>query len=89
MSSEDRKPPSRREIKKAVKLLKSKENWDVKRSLAGRESAEERLENATAELRNERAYAHAQGCPECDATKKALNDVTALCDIHLEEAMGL
>ena len=89
MTTADKKPPSHREIKKGLKELKRQGRWDVRRSLDGMETPEERLEKATAELRNEKAYDNAQGCTECDATKKELNDVTALCTLHLEEALGL
>jgi len=89
MNSSDNSPPSNREIKKGLKALKRQGNWDVRRDLDGMETAEERLEKATAELRNDKAYENAKGCIECDAIKKELNDVTALCEIHLEEAFGL
>ena len=89
MTTDDPSPPSHRQIKKAVKSLRTKEGWDIKRSLAKRESPEEALARDAAEQSSEKAYLQAESCSACDAIREELDDVTALCETHMQAAFGL
>ena len=74
-------------IQRGVAKLKAKPGWDpAKRE---RESPEEALEELARETGSQRAYAAAVACEACAVRQNEFGDPSALCEVHLAEAMGL
>lgn len=73
-------------IKEGVAKLKKRPGWDP----AGfvKEDPAEKLRSLDQESRNEGAYAGADVCSDCLRVREESGDDTALCDRHLQEAMG-
>lgn len=53
------------------------------------ERGDERVLAGLSRLRSEAAYEAAAACPACAEARAEADDAEALCDAHLEHAMGL
>lgn len=51
-------------------------------------SDEERLREAQQAARNQDIYEAAPACPACSAAQRAGQDASALCEAHLQAALG-
>ncbi len=88
---EDRRPKgpgllSQEEVRQKARALRSRAGWDPSKRVS--ESLQEALARLDQEARDAHAYAQAQACQACAATRAKSGDDTALCEVHLAEAMG-
>jgi hypothetical protein len=84
---EDR--PSKRSARASARRLRQRADWDPVKVLAARPSPQEQLDHQVQISQNESTYDQAEHCHHCVEARNTLNDVTALCDTHLAQAMGL
>ena len=82
---------SRREkkriISKGVRALRAQPGWDPTSHRSS--DPEEKLQSLAASGAQNRAYADASDCSMCQAEQQRMKDDTALCEVHLLEALGL
>jgi hypothetical protein len=87
----DSKSHSNRHKKKVVRQglreLKNKPGWDVEAFRSG--DPEQGLRDLDQKMRGHRVYGESQECAQCQAIRDDTGDETALCQLHLAEAMGL
>lgn len=91
MSDPRNAAPSHRQKKQHAKVgaeaLRQKAGWDP--SAFQRQSPKEQLRALEQQEQSADAYSSAAVCPACLQARAQLQDETALCQIHLAEAMGL
>ena len=87
----DSKSYSERQKKKVVKeglrKLKNSPGWDVDAFRSG--DPEEGLRELEQKMRGHKAYGASEECGPCQTLRRDTGDETALCQLHLAEAMGL
>ncbi|MCK6510350.1 hypothetical protein L6R29_10325 [Myxococcota bacterium] len=78
------KPP--KHLGSDVQRLKQKAGWDPAKHV--RADAHEQLRGLDQEIKNQKVYAQADSCPACLLAQQESNDPSALCDTHLQQALG-
>ena len=82
---------SRREKKritsKGVRALRTQPGWDPANYRSS--DPQDALQSLAAAGAQHRAYADASDCSMCQAERQRTKDDTALCEVHLLEALGL
>jgi len=77
---------NRGDLEREVRRIRNKAGWDPGKMV--KDDAEQTLRQLDQEFASERAYASGEECEACVAAREESGDETALCAIHLAEAMG-
>ncbi len=88
--SDDSGPSSNRHKKRVVqqglRALKNKPGWDPE-AFAQRDTEQE-LAHLEQKMRDHQVYQEADACSDCDDLRRDTGDDTALCQVHMAQAMG-
>ncbi len=80
------KKPPKSSLPSEVQRLKQKAGWDPAKHV--RPDAIEQLRGLDQEIKNQKTYTQAADCEDCKQAQKESDDPSALCDTHLQQALG-
>ncbi|MEO1273198.1 MAG: hypothetical protein AAFX99_34355 [Myxococcota bacterium] len=85
MADESNRQKKKR-IQEGVRRLRNTPGWDP--AAFRRPSPQEQLRALDQESRNAQTYTETEVCPACLTQRQTSGDETALCETHLQEALG-
>ncbi|TNE47319.1 MAG: hypothetical protein EP343_20375 [Deltaproteobacteria bacterium] len=80
------KKPSQSSIKKQAAKLRNRPGWDPQQR--GSDDIQSKLQSLDQELQNERTYEESASCEACQRAQDEAQDPSALCEHHLQQALG-
>lgn len=80
------KKPSKKSLQAEVQRLRQSPGWDPSKHV--RPDAMEQLRGLEQEQKNQKTYEKADVCEDCIKAREEAKDPSALCDLHLQQALG-